>query len=164
MENKIVYEAEELMIKKINYLANLPKYMFKLLVNNEDDVTSIPEFNFEYEICDCKENDRLLTGKEWFRLFNLDKPVVFINTNYMFKMFEEVWKYDVTGDAAWAQYFYQFYRDKMWKENKTKFLFMVTLENVDNMWNYVNAGFTCELYPFYYEKSNQKILKKEKAN
>lgn len=157
MENKIVYEDEKLMIKKINYLANLPKYMFKLLVNNEDDVTSIPEFNFEYEICDCKENDRLLTGKEWFRLFNLDKPVVFINTNYMFKMFEEVWKYDVTGDAAWAQYFYQFYRDKMWKENKTKFLFMVTLENVDNMWNYVNAGFTCELYPYYYEKSNQKI-------
>lgn len=82
----------------------------------------------------------------------------------MFKQFEKEQQIlnqpEADGAALFAQYFYYYYRDSFWENNKSKLIFMVTEKDVLEMWNYVNAGFTVELIPYYMKKSPKPILKK----
>lgn len=53
-----------------------------MIVSDDCDDKYIPKFDFEYYICDCGENWDL---KDWGKYFDMDKPVVFINTSEMFR-------------------------------------------------------------------------------
>lgn len=153
----IKYESEEEITSKINLLVQYKSRIFQLIVTEDNDTSYIPNFNFPYTIIDCKKNPNLTKGTEWMNILESELPILFINTSAMFEQFtkenRELNKKDVNGAALWAQGFYYVYRDRFWEENKSKLLFMVTEDDVQAMWNYVNAGFTIELLPYYMRKS-----------
>lgn len=84
MNKNIVYKDEEKVISYINAMIKYANYLFKLIVIDEKNESYIPNFDFEYVICDCKEKD-LSETFEWKEYFESDKPVIFINTSSMFK-------------------------------------------------------------------------------
>ena len=86
--------------------------------------------------------------RNWKKYFDADKPVVFTNTSALFKQFENFPFFGhiiENGAHAWAQVFYYAFRDMMWKQDKSKFIFLVSDENLTTMWRNVNAGFTVML-------------------
>ena len=62
----------------------------------------------------------------------------------MFKEFEDVHKkelgYEKPGAAAFAQYFYQFYRDRFWNGDFTKLIFFVTDKDITDIFQHVDSG------------------------
>ena len=135
----------------------------KLLVIKDDD-KYIPNFNFDYTVCDCKNED-LTIPLEWKEYFDSDKPVIFINTSYMFKKFYNYYERykDINSVAVFAQFFYSNFRDMFWRDDKSKFIVIMSNPlDVIEMWSFVNAGFTCELIPIYMKKSKEKTLIKTK--
>lgn len=151
------YEENEDIIFKINYLVQNKSRLFQLIVMEDNDTSYVPDFGFPYTVIDCKENASLTRGIEWKKILESEIPVLFINTEAMFeqcaKENKELNNTDIKGAALWAQGFYYAYRDRFWEENKAKLIFMVTEDDVKAMWNYVNAGFTIELLPYYMKKS-----------
>lgn len=155
----VVYESEGEVTSKINLLVQYSSRIFQLIVMNDNDTSYVPNFEFPYILVDCKTNQNLTRGLEWEKFLESDIPVIFTNTQYMFEQFErenqELNKKEASGAALFAQGFYYVYRDRFWEDNKAKLIFMVTEKYIKDMWNYVNAGFTIELIPYYMRK-NQK--------
>lgn len=163
----INYEDEEDITFKINYLVKNSSRLFQLIVSEDNGTSYVPKFNFNYMLIDCKNNENLTRGIEWEKILESSIPVVFINTSYMFTQFfkenKKLKGKEVNGAALFAQGFYYAYRDKFWEDNKSKLIFMVTEEDVQAMWEYVNAGFTIELLPYYLRKNtkeNKQVLVK----
>ena len=93
-----------------------------------------------------------------FNLILIIKPILFINTSSMFEQFQEkAGKNGINalGAGLWAKYFY-LYRDKMWKEQRTKFIFVITESNLIEMIKSVDHGFSIEFTPIYVKKSKPK--------
>lgn len=162
------YENENDIIFKINYLVQHGVRIFQLIVTEDNDVSYIPNFDFPYTLIDCKTTPNLTRGVEWKKFLESDIHVIFINTSYMFEQFSEenqkLNKEEINGAALFAQWFYYTYRDRFWEDNKSKLIFMVTEKDVDEMWKYVNAGFTIELIPYYMKKGSKQMLKKAKEH
>lgn len=162
------FEDEENIIFKINYLVKYGSRVFKLIVVEDGDTSYVPNFEFPYTLIDCQTNSNLTRGAEWKKILESETPVIFVNTSYMFEQFteenNELNKKIVSGAALFAQGFYYVYRDRFWEENKSKLIFMVTEKDVEDMWKYVNAGFTIELVPYYMKKTLKPTLLKIKKN
>lgn len=159
----ITYEEEKDTVSKINYLVQHGIRIFQLIVTEDNDASYIPNFDFPYTLIDCKTTLNLTGWTSWGKILESDIPVIFINTSYMFRQFsEEYQELKVNGAALFAQWFYCAYRDRFWEEDRSKLIFMVTEKDVDEMWKYVNAGFTIELIPYYMRKSSKQMLKKNK--
>lgn len=158
----VTYEAEEDITFKINYLVQNKSRIFQLIVTEDNDTSYIPNFDFSYTLIDCKTNSNLTKGSEWKTILESNLPVLFINTSAMFEQFTQenrsLNNKEENGAALWAQGFYYVYRDRFWEENRAKLIFMVTENDVEAMWNYVNAGFTIELVPYYMKKSPASTL------
>lgn len=153
----ITFEDEANVTFKINYLVRYGSRIFQLIVTEDNDTSYLPNFDFPYSLIDCQTNPNLTRGAEWEKILESDIPVIFINTSYMFEQFtkenQALKKKEVNGAALFAQGFYYVYRDRFWEDNKAKLIFMVTEKDVESMWNYVNAGFTIELLPYYMKKN-----------
>ena len=83
----------------------------------------------------------------------------------MFKKFYNYYERykDINGVAVFAQFFYFNFRNMFWRDDKSKFIFIMSNPlDVIEMWSFVNAGFTCELIPIYMKKSKEKTLIKTK--
>lgn len=162
------YEEEKDIVFKINYLVKNSPRIFQLIVTNDEDTSYVPNFEFDYNIIDCKKNQHLTRGHEWEKILESKLPVIFTNTEFMFEQFRkeniELNGKDINGAALFAQGFYYVYRDLFWEENKSKLIFMVTESDVKEMWQYVNAGFTIELIPYYMKKENRAQFVKTKTS
>ena len=161
MEKEYNYKSEEEVIKYINTMIKYMNRAFKLIVINNDE-SYIPNFNFEYVVCDCKYKD-LTEPLKWKEYFESDKPIIFINTSYMFNSFYNHYERykGINGAAVFAQFFYCNFRDMFWRDDKSKFLFIMSNpDDVVEMWRFVNAGFSCELIPIYMKKNKEKTLTK----
>ena len=143
LENKLNYDNLDYIIAKTNYVVKHANWVFQMIVPKVS-VTNLPNFNFEYDLCDCSKHSNFTKGKTWERILNNDKPVIFINTENMFQEFEEVHKndlgYEKPGAAAFAQYFYEFYRDRFWKGEFTKLIFFVRDEDITDIFRNVDTG------------------------
>lgn len=137
------------------------------VVYDDNDETYIPDcVLFDYIIFDCKENINLTQKEEWEKLFNFDKPIIFINTSYMFSQFEilnsgEKKEHKPSGAYLWAEYFYKIYRESFWFRDKSKFVFIISEENSDEILKYKCGGLTEELIPYYFQKNKNKVNKSE---
>lgn len=144
---------------KIEFQVKNKTRLFQLIVTEDNDDSYIPNFDFPYILIDCKRNSNLTRGSEWQKILEANLPILFINTSSMFDQaaieYKKLNNKEVNGAAMWAQGFYYVYRDRFWESNKSQLIFMVTENNVEAMWNYVNAGFTIELIPYYMRKQNK---------
>ena len=132
------------------------------VVYDDNDETYIPDcVLFDYIIFDCKENTNLTKKEEWEKLFNLDKPVIFINTSYMFNQFKQDNKIsdkDAPSEAyLWAEYFYTNYRETFWLRDKSRFVFIMSEQNLDETLKYKCGGLTEELIPYYFKKNKKQV-------
>lgn len=143
MEDKLRYDDLDYIITKTNLSIKHSNWFFQMIIPKLP-VTKLPTFNFEYSLCDCSQHQNFTKGKTWEKILNNDKPVVFINTDSMFNEFEEVHKsdlgYEKPGAAAFAQYFYQFYRDRFWQGKYAKLIFFVKDSDIDDIFQNVDAG------------------------
>lgn len=148
--------TEKEITKLIDYQVKVAKRFFRFIITNDNDDSYIPKLKSDFVICDCSNGEDFTLGRTWKKYFDEcdGRPVLFINTSAMFQQFEEKDGIDgvrlgFKGSALWAQYFYERYRDKMWKEQRTKFLFMVKDEDMTEMYRKVPHGFFTELvyYP-----------------
>ncbi len=145
MERNIEYDNLDDIVGKTNYMVKNADWYFQFIIPKVP-VTKVPDFNFEYSLCDCSKHNNFTKGATWKQILNHDKPVIFTNTQAMFKEFEEVHKtdlgYEKPGAAAFAQYFYQYYRDRFWQGDFTKLIFFVTDKDINDIFEHVNSGFT----------------------
>ena len=143
LDNNVQYENLNYIVAKTNLSVKHANWFFQMIVPKMP-VTQLPEFNFEYSLCDCSKYQNFTKGTTWERILNNDKPVVFNNTQVMFKEFEDVHKkelgYEKPGAAAFAQYFYQFYRDRFWNGDFTKLIFFVTDKDITDIFQHVDSG------------------------
>ena len=163
--------SEQELILSLSILNENSTHFIKLIVSNDNDDSYIPSFDFDYCVVDCSKNWDL---RNWEKFFDMDKPVIFINTTEMFNKIKEdtyakihdkkklknEFGYDLTGAGIWASNFYYNYRDKLWSEGKSKFIIILKDSDVFEMWQSVNAGFTIELCPLYFYKSKEDINNK----
>ena len=160
MDKKFYYDEREV-IKLIDYQVKTAKRLFRFIITNDDDDSYIPNFKSDFVICDCSAGEDFTRGLTWRKYFDEcdDRPVLFINTSVMFQQFET---YSIEmgvdhgrkGPGLWAQHMYEKFRDKMWKEKRTKFVFMVKDEDMTEMYRTVNAGFYTELMYYQMIKDN----------
>ena len=153
------FNSEDYVTQLLNYVVKYKNYVFEWLVNDEDDETYIPKVDFDYTIIDCKENSNLNSTQVWRELMEREDPLIFTNTTYLFNQFKNAKMFNQSiedGAQAFAQCFYFFFRDKMWQEKKIKFIFLVTEENIDKMYQFVNSGFSIELIPRCFKKDRIK--------
>lgn len=163
MQHNIYFENEKTTDFKLNYLLKNKSRVFQIIITNDDDDRYIPQISMEHIICDCNNGEDFTLGSTWKKYFdeNNDNPVLFINTTTMFEQFKNkatklnVRKH-ISGAALWAQYFYEQFRDKMWAEQRTKFLFVIKELDLIEMLNYVDQGFSIELTPIYVQKTQEK--------
>ena len=148
--------TETQLTKLIDYQVKVAKRLFRFIITNDNDDSYIPKFKSNFVICDCSNGEDFTLGRTWKKYFDEcdGRPVLFINTSAMFQQYEDKdvelgVDYGCKGSGLWAQYFYERYRDKMWEEKRTKFIFMVKDEDMTEMYRSVNAGFYTELvyYP-----------------
>ena len=152
------YDSEFDSKLKIKLMVENQKNMFQLLVNDDDDDTYIPDFDFSYDICDCKNVD--VRKKEfWDKIIKNEQPVVFTHTKDMFEKFKDYelldHKFD-SGSGAFAQMFYFIYRDYFWNKTNSKLIFLVSEEDSYNMINTVDFGMGILLMPIYMRKDCNK--------
>lgn len=150
MNNKL-FESEDYVTRRMNVISKSETHWFQFMINDEDDDSYLPNFDFEYLLVDCKNDFYFHSGKLWKDFIDSPIPVAFINTAYLFKQFENDTN-GVSGAAQWAAMFYLYKRDYFW-QSKAKLIFSVTNEAVDAIWNYVNFGFTVECIPIYFTKN-----------
>lgn len=137
------------------------------VVYDDNDEIYIPDCTlFDYIIFDCKESINLTEKEEWKKLFNLDKPIIFINTSYMFKQFEQLYngekqEHKSSGAYLWAEYFYKIYRESFWLRDKSKFVFIMSEINSDETLKYKCGGLSEELIPYYFQKNKDRVNKSE---
>lgn len=160
MKRNTYFEDEITASARLNLLLKYKSRCFQLIITDDNDESYIPNFDEEYILCDCNNGEDFTRGRTWkkyFEDFN-NKPVLFINTSNMFKQFQkastQLEGIDENGAAIWAQYIYYNYRDKMWREQRTKFLFVIKETDYVEMMQYVDAGFGVELVPIYIKKQN----------
>ena len=93
---------------------------------------------------DCAQHKNFTNAKTWEKILNNDKPVIFTNTQIMFQEFEdahkEIFGYEKPGAAAFAQYFYQFYRDRFWNGEFSKLIFFVRDKDITDIFQNVDPG------------------------
>lgn len=160
MKKNTYFEDERTANARLNLLLKYRSRCFQLIITDDNDESYIPNLDIEYILCDCNNGEDFTRGRTWKKYFEDfdNKPVLFINTSSMFKQFKEksiqLEGIDENGAAIWAQYIYYNYRDKMWREQRTKFLFVVKEDDYVEMMQYVNAGFGVELVPLYITKQN----------
>lgn len=89
----------------------------------------------------------------------------------MFQQYEEKYVIDSVcfgfkGSALWAQYFYERYRNKLWKEQETKFLFMIKDEDMTEKYRKVTHDFYTKLlyYPMIKDELSIKEYKIEEES
>ena len=139
------------------------------VVYEDNDETYIPDCTlFDYIIFDCKENINLTEKEEWKKLFNLKKKIIFINTSHMFKQFEQLYNSEkqenkTNGAYLWAEYFYKIYRETFWFRDKSRFIFIMSEANSDEILKYQCGGLTEELIPYYFQKNKNQVNKSETA-
>jgi len=142
-DNYMPYDKSDYIVAKTEYMVEHANWFFQMIVPKVP-VTQLPKFNFEYSLCDCSKHQNFTKGKTWEKILNNDRPVIFINTDAMFKEFEKVqeldFRYKKPGAAAFAQYFYRFYRDKFWRGNYSKLIFFVEESDIDNIFQNVDHG------------------------
>ena len=142
LDNYIPYDDLDYIVVKTEYMVGHANWFFQMIVPKLP-ITQLPKFNFEYSLCDCSKHQNFTKGKTWEKILNNDKPVIFINTDVMFKEFEKVqksdFKYEKPGSAAFAQYFYQFYRDRFWNGDFTKLIFFVTDKDITDIFQHVDS-------------------------
>lgn len=152
----IEFKSENDCVLKLNYMTNFLDNYFKLVVMDDDDEKYIPNFDFEYDICDCSKVN-LRDKNIWDKFLESPKPNIFINTSNLFEQFKNYellnWKFE-DGRQGFAQMFYLFYRDKMWDKKKAKYIFLVSEENAYAMFSSVNYGFSILLNPIYVLKNS----------
>ena len=85
MYRQVEFESEECATKKLNYLVKYRHSLFQTLIMDDDDECYIPNFDFMHEICDCKIIHNLIERMTWDKFFEVDKPIIFTNTTYLFK-------------------------------------------------------------------------------
>ena len=163
MQYTTYYEDESNTNLLLNYMLKNAKRIFKLVITDDNDESYIPNLNLEYILCDCSNGDNFTLGETWRKYFDGfdNKPVVFINTSYMFKQFEEkASKEGINQNGAdlFAKYLY-LYRDKMWREQRTKFVFVITESNLIKMLRATDSGLSIEFTPIYVKKDNTKTKK-----
>ena len=143
-ERNIQYESLDDIVGKTNIMVKNANWFFQFIIPKVP-VTKVPNFEFEYSLCDCSQRKNFTKGVTWKQILNHDKPVIFTNTQAMFKEFEDVQRtfgYEKPGAAAFAQYFYQYYRDRFWQGDYTKLIFFVTDQDITDIFEHVNSGFT----------------------
>ena len=156
--------TEKYLIEKVNYMNKNTHSFFQVIISTDNDDNYIPSFNFPYEIVNCENNWQL---KNWQKYFTYSNPLIFVNTtkmfvkikNYLVENFPEISSY-YTGAAYWAEHFYFNYRDKFWRENRSKFIILMQNEELTSMYRHINAGFYDFLQPIIYEKENIRKLQK----
>ena len=163
MQYTTYYEDESNTNLLLNYMLKNAKRVFKLVITDDNDESYIPNLNLEYVLCDCNNGEDFTLGETWRKYFDGfdNKPVVFINTSYMFKQFEEkASKEGINQNGAdlFAKYLY-LYRDKMWREQRTKFVFVITESNLIKMLRATDSGLSIEFTPTYVKKDNTKTKK-----
>lgn len=138
------------------------------VVYNDNDEEYIPDCTlFDYIILDCKENINFLEKEVWKKIFDYDKPIIFINTSYMFSQFE-IFNNSIktenkhSGAYLWAEYFYKIYRESFWLRDKSKLVFVVSEENSDEILKYKCGGLSEELIPYYFKKNKDMVNKSER--
>lgn len=165
MKYSTYYEEEKITNFKLNYLLSNKSRVFQVIITNDNDDKYIPKIDIEHVTCNCDNGDDFTLGCTWKKYFddNNNKPVLFINTSVMFEQFKNKAELlnerkNISGAALWAQYFYEKFRDKMWQEQRTKFIFIIKQNDYIEMLNYVDQGFSIELVPIFVKKD--KIAKK----
>ena len=160
------YTAEEEVTKLIDYQVQNAKRVFRFIITNDNDDSYIPKFKSNFIICDCSAGEDFTSGETWRKYFDEcdNQPVLFINTSAMFQQYENKaiklgTDYGRKGAGIWAQHMYSRFRDKMWEEKRTKFVFMVKDEDMDEMYKSVNAGFYTELQYYHLDKSGYIITR-----
>ena len=152
----IEFESEDYCVSKLNIMTKFLDCFFQLLVIDDDDEIYIPNFAFEYDICDCSKVN-LLDKNIWDRFLESTKPIIFVNTTNLFdqfknyKFFNKIFK---DGRQGFAQMFYLFYRDEMWSKKKAKYIFLISEENAYAMVSGANYGFQILLNPIYMKKNS----------
>ena len=154
------YEDELQSNLKLNYMVKNFKRMFQFIITDDNDESYIPNLDSDYVLCDCNSGEDFTLGKTWKKYFDgyNNEPVLFINTSSMFEQFQEKAGengINMPGAGLWAKYFY-LYRDKMRREQRTKFIFVITEPNLIEMIRAVDHGFSIEFTPIYVEKTKQK--------
>ena len=152
----IKFESENNCIAKLKNMVKFSKWVFQLLVMDDDDETYIPNFDFEYDICDCS-NTNLLDKKVWDKFLEKEKTTIFINTSSLFEQFKNYNHLGYTfkdGRQGFSQMFYLIYRDPMWNNSCAKYIFLVSEENAYAMYSSVNPGFNILLGPIYMRKQS----------
>lgn len=114
------YEEEKDIVFKIDYLVKNSSRIFQLIVTNDGDTSYVPNFDFAYNVINCKDNQHLTKGHEWEKILEAKLPVIFTNTEFMFEQFrkenQELNDKDISGAALFAQGFYYVYRDLFWEK------------------------------------------------
>ena len=141
------YTAEEEVTKLIDYQVQNAKRVFRFIITNDNDDSYIPKFKSNFIICDCSAGEDFTSGETWRKYFDENKAIK-LGTDYGRK-----------GAGIWAQHMYSRFRDKMWEEKRTKFVFMVKDEDMDEMYKSVNAGFYTELQYYHLDKSGYIITR-----
>lgn len=143
LDNNAQYDNLDDIVIKTNLSVQYSNWFFQMIVPKLP-VKKLPNFNFEYSLFDCAEHQDFTKGKTWEKILNNNKPVIFINTDIMFDEFEGVNKsdlgYEKPGAAAFAQYFYQFYRDRFWQGKYAKLIFFVKNSDIDSIFQNVDLG------------------------
>lgn len=159
----VEFKSEEYVKDKLNVMVKYSRWMFQLLVNDDDDEEYIPKLKFEYDICDCSKTN-LFNKDIWDKFIKSEKAIIFTNTSILFDQFKNFKYFGVTftdGRQGFSQMFYSFYRDYMWSESQAKYIFLVSEENARAMYLSVNNGFSILLNPLYMrKKTNMKDQEK----
>lgn len=153
-EYEIKFESEEDCKMKLKYMVENQKNLFQLIVMDDDDISYVPKFDFNFDIIDCSKME-LKDKVVWDEIVGSDKTIVFKNTSDLFKQFKDYRQFNTSfesGSGAFSQMFYFIYRDYFWNESDTKLIFIVTEEDALSMYREVNPGMNILLYPIYLRK------------
>ena len=110
-EYEIKFESEEDCKMKLKYMVENQKNLFQLIVMDDDDISYVPKFDFNFDIIDCSKME-LKDKVVWDEIVGSDKTIVFKNTSDLFKQFKDYRQFNTSfesGSGAFSQMFYFIY-------------------------------------------------------
>ena len=148
------YKEENTVVKEIDWMVKNADGVFQFIILNDDDENYIPQFAFDYITCDCNENINLTRLYEW----DYDKPIIFLNTSNMLEQFKKL--AGNIGAGVWAEFCFQRYKDLAVSKKKSKFIFIIKRDKMEEILENVNRDFMLESLPIYMNKNKESVKKK----
>ncbi len=64
MDNRL-FESEDDIILRMKIVAKSNTHFFQFMINDENDDSYLPNFDFEYQLVDCKNDFDFHSGRLW---------------------------------------------------------------------------------------------------